>query len=160
MFQTNRCCISTIQKCDYVDVKKLYQNQEVRKYLGGIRDEGSIGVVIEEMLHSNEPSYYWVVKEQVTREFMGLVSLDQHHNRVDFEVSYQILPKYWGNGFATEVVQFMIDYAFNELKLTRVIAETQTANNSSCRLLERVGMKLEKIVTRFGAEQAIFSIEV
>lgn len=52
----------------------------------------------------------------------------------------------------------IINYALNELNLSRVVAETQTANTSSCRLLERVGMEIEKISIRFGAEQAIYSI--
>ncbi|WP_087919643.1 GNAT family N-acetyltransferase [Paenibacillus donghaensis] len=53
----------------------------------------------------------------------------------------------------------MLIYVFNDLNLTKVIAETQMANHSSCRLLEKVGMKLEQTVIRYGAEQAIYGIE-
>ncbi|WP_264298240.1 GNAT family N-acetyltransferase [Bacillus sp. B1-b2] len=90
---------------------------------------------------------------------MGLVSLDPHHDEVYPELSYQFLPKWWGKGYATEVVQFLTFFALNELKLSNLIAETQTANKSSCRLLERIGMKFERSITRFGAEQAIYSIK-
>ncbi|UNK21066.1 hypothetical protein MNQ98_14085 [Paenibacillus sp. N3/727] len=43
--------------------------------------------------------------------------------------------------------------------IVKLLAETQTANVSSCNLLERLGMKLERKVQRFGSEQGIFSIE-
>jgi [ribosomal protein S5]-alanine N-acetyltransferase len=151
--------MNTFQKSDYIDVKKLYINQEVRKYLGGIRQENSIELVLNEMLNSSMDSFYWVVREKHTDDFIGLVSLDPHHDSVYLEISYQFLPNWWGKGYATEVVQLIINYALNELNLSKVIAETQTANTSSCRLLERVGMELERTISRFGAEQAIYSIK-
>lgn len=45
-----------------------------------------------------------------------------------------------------------------KLGLTKIVAETQSANKASCRLLKRIGMDLEETVERFGAEQSIFSI--
>ncbi|NOU71295.1 GNAT family N-acetyltransferase [Paenibacillus sp. LMG 31458] len=74
-------------------------------------------------------------------EFIGLVSLDKH---VDggTEVSYEFLPTWWRSGYATEVLSQVINFSFNELELSRVIAETQTANAPSCRLLEQLNGKL------------------
>lgn len=159
LFETKRCLINTFQKFDYDEVKLLYMNQEVRNFLGGIREEDSIIEVLNEMLHSNADSYYWVVREKRTEAFIGLVSLTPHHDGLYLEVSYQFLPNWWGAGFATEVVQEIINFAIYELKLTKVVAETQTANISSCKLLEKLGMKLERKVIRFGAEQAIYSFD-
>ncbi|WHY87354.1 GNAT family N-acetyltransferase [Neobacillus novalis] len=159
MFETERCIINTFQKSDYFDTKKLFVNQEVRRFLGGIRQEDSIGVVMEEMLHSSDDSFYWVVREKLSENFIGLVSLDPHHEGVRLEISYQFLPDWWGSGYATEVIQVILDFGLNELKLEKIVAETQTANKSSCRLLERVGMELERTISRFGAEQAIYSIQ-
>lgn len=159
MFETERCFISTFKKSDYIDVKKLYVNQKVRRFLGGIRQEDMIGVVLDEMLNSCEDSYYWVVREKHSKSFIGSVSLDPHHEGVYHEISYQFLPNWWGAGYATEVVQVIIDFAFNELHFSKVVAETQIANKASCRLLERLGMELERKIIRFGAEQAIYSIK-
>lgn len=157
MLETKRCSIKPFQESDAVDVQQLYTNQEVRKYLGGIRQEDSINEVLNEMLHPSKDSFYWTVREKMAGEFIGLVSLDPHHED-DIEISYQFLPDWWGKGYAAEVVQKIIHYALNELKLERLVAETQTANTASCRLLERVGMKFEKTVIRFGEEQSIYSI--
>lgn len=159
MFETKRSSINTFQKSDFVDVKKLYLNRKVRKFLGGIRQEDSMDVVLDEMLNPSDCSFYWVIREKHTDKFIGLISIDPHHEGVYLEISYQFLPDWWGKGYATEAVQLIIKYALNELNLSKIVAETQTANKSSCRLLERLGMELERTISRFGAEQAIYSIK-
>ena len=158
MLETNRCKLLALEEYDYSEVRQLYLNEEVRRFLGGPIDENSYRSRFIDMLHSNGNSYYWVIRRKQDNAFIGLVSLDNHHNDVDMEVSYQILPEWWGLGYATEVVTSIIAYSFQELGLPRVIAETQVANEASCQLLRRVGMKLEEIIERFGSEQAIFSI--
>ncbi|WP_413305938.1 GNAT family N-acetyltransferase [Bacillus sp. 1P10SD] len=159
MFETERCVIRCLQKSDFADVKKLYVNEDVRKYLGGVRPDDSIEVVFDEMLHSSNDSFYWVVSEKHTDDFIGMVSLDPHHDGDYLEMSYQLLPTWWGAGYATEVVQVIINFALDDLNLPKVIAETQIANRPSCRLLEKLGMNLEGTLSRFGAEQAIYSIK-
>ncbi|WP_407588236.1 GNAT family N-acetyltransferase [Acinetobacter pittii] len=51
-----------------------------------------------------------------------------------------------------------LNYSFNKLNLKKVIAETQTQNKASIKLLERIGMVFEKSVERFGSNQSIFFI--
>ncbi|RDW20265.1 GNAT family N-acetyltransferase [Oceanobacillus arenosus] len=160
MIDTERCYFNTFTKADNADVKKLFVNQAVRKYLGGIRDEESILNVLDDMINPPDNAFYWVVREKQTNNFIGLVSLDPHHEGRFLEISYQILPNWWGKGYATEVVRPIIDYAFKELNQIILIAETQTDNKNSIRLLEKLGMQLECKITRFGAEQAIYSIKL
>lgn len=160
MLETKRCTIRPLQKSDYMDVKALYINEEVRRYLGGVVPEQYIELGFEDSLRANQDGLNGVIREKETNYFIGLVSLNLHHDGAFYEVSYQLLPSWWGNGYATEAVQCVIEYAFNELKLPKIIAETQTANASSIRLLEKLGMTFEKTLVRFEAEQAIYSIEV
>lgn len=159
MLETERCTIKLLQQSDDTSMEKIYMNQEVREFLGGIRTKDSIRATFDEMLNSPQESFYWVIREKQTEKFIGLVSLDLHHEAVYQEVSYQLLPCWWGKGLASEVISVVLHFAFNELKLSTVVAETQTANKASCKLLESVGMNLEYTVTRFGAEQALYSIK-
>ncbi|WP_339293232.1 GNAT family N-acetyltransferase [Paenibacillus sp. FSL W8-0187] len=103
--------------------------------------------------------YFWCVRLIKADQFIGFVSLDRYHDVKNIELSYEFLPQHWGNGYATEVVRKMIDYSFTEINLPKIVSETQIANTSSCKLLERVGMKLENRLMRFGAEQAVYRIE-
>ncbi|HDR7325982.1 hypothetical protein BWGOE3_55050 [Bacillus mycoides] len=159
MIETKRCLLDKIHELDYENIKELYLNQKVRKYLGGPRKEETIEDILNDMLNPDENSWYWVVNSKQTNEFMGVVSLDPHHIGNDIEVSYQFLPQWWGSGYATEAVQEIIHYAFNELKLSKVIAVTQMANTPSRKLLERLHMKLVQTYHRFGSEQGVYSVE-
>nr|WP_322099554.1 GNAT family N-acetyltransferase [Gottfriedia endophytica] len=134
-------------------------NCDARKYLGGIIDKKTFEVYFLDMLQVKENTFNWVIRENSNNEFIGLISLHPSHDGTCTEVSYQLLPKWWGNGFATEAVNSVIHFAFTELNLLILIAETQVLNLSSRRLLEKLGMKLAKKVKRFGAEQAIYRIE-
>ncbi|MGD7044975.1 GNAT family N-acetyltransferase [Jeotgalibacillus proteolyticus] len=159
MFETRRCRLRKIRISDAEEIKAMYSNEEVRKYLGGVRDANFVQEEINKMVLLREPIFCWVVREKRTDRFMGTLSLNPHHDGHDFELSYQFLPEWWGKGFAKETVLFAINYAFTELELKKIIAETQTANVSSCKLLEKSGMKREKTISRFEAEQAVYSIE-
>lgn len=108
---------------------------------------------------SQQDSLFWVVRISGMNEFIGLVSLEKYHDGEDIELSYQFLSKFWGKGLATEVIGALIQYSFDELKLNKIVAETQTANTRSFNLLERVGMTRIKNITRFGEEQAVYCID-
>lgn len=156
--ETIRCSIYQVKESDYKDIIELFQNQKVREFLGGIRTEISIEETFVEMLNSVDDSQYWMIRHRRSNEFMGLVSLDPHHNGENVEVSYQLLPKWWGKGYATEVINRVIKFAFEVLDINKVVAETQTANIRSKKLLERVGMELVTTYQRFNEEQSLYAI--
>ena len=158
MFETERCVISIFQEFDSADVLKLFSNPEVRKYLGGVREPDAIDAALKEILAPEKDSFYWVVREKSTTELIGLISLNPHHDGTDHELSYQLLPEWWGRGYAAEAATMIVDYALYELLLPAIVAETQSENEASCKMLEKLGMKLEKKVIRFGAEQSIYAI--
>lgn len=159
MLETERCVLFDLKRADFIDIKNLYFNHDVRKYLGGIVDEAYLLKAAEVMLENEGESHFWVVRERISDSFMGLVSLTPHHDGEYTEVSYQFMPEWWGKGYGREAVQVVIKYGFMELNLPKIIAETQTANEASCRLLEWTGMEREKTLLRFGAEQAVYSIQ-
>ena len=153
MIQTARCVLRPLQPNDLELVVALYTSEEVRRFLGGPVSEEVARSSFSALLKSSE--YYWVVRTK-DNSAIGTVSLGTHHDGMDTEVSYQVLPQWWGRGYAAEVMEAILAYARLELKLPRVVAETQSANAASRRLLERLGMRLEGTVERFGSEQAIY----
>jgi ribosomal-protein-alanine N-acetyltransferase len=62
----------------------------------------------------------------------------------EFGLFYAISPTHQRKGYATEAAQALIDYAFKELKLKRVIATTTYDNHGSQRVMRKLGMRLEK----------------
>jgi [ribosomal protein S5]-alanine N-acetyltransferase len=158
MVFTERCELHILNDSDTYRIKKLYDNEHVRKYLGGTVSEESFKHRFDEMQHSPNKEHYWTIFNKSTQEFMGMVFLDTYHDGVHTEIGYQFLPEFWGKGFAREVIKAVIQYGFQTKELKKVVAETQSQNQASCRLLVSVGMRFEGTIQRFGNEQSIFSI--
>lgn len=59
------------------------------------------------------------------------------------EIGFTLARENQGRGFATEAVGRLLEYAFDELGLHRVVAITDCRNHASVSLLERVGMRRE-----------------
>lgn len=58
-------------------------------------------------------------------------------------VNYWLLPEYRGEGYMTEAVELVLDYAFDALGLERVAAWVVEFNESSHAVLERLGFTHE-----------------
>jgi RimJ/RimL family protein N-acetyltransferase len=52
-------------------------------------------------------------------------------------------PTFQGQGYAAEAARALIDYAFAELRLARILATTTHNNLPSQRVMERLGMRIE-----------------
>ena len=59
------------------------------------------------------------------------------------EIGFTLARAFHGKGLACEAARRVLDYAFDELELHRVIAVTDCENMSSVALLERLGMRRE-----------------
>ena len=59
------------------------------------------------------------------------------------EVGYTFEPTMWGQGYATEALNALVDYLFDEVGVTRVWGALDPANPPSARLLERTGFLYE-----------------
>ncbi|MEN6449921.1 MAG: GNAT family N-acetyltransferase [Thermoguttaceae bacterium] len=60
------------------------------------------------------------------------------------EIGYSVLPRFQGQGYATEMVRALIDWAFTKPGVTRIVAETTEDNSPSVRLLHRLGFVLDE----------------
>lgn len=76
----------------------------------------------------------------------GKVIGNLYFSKGDFEtweVGYVFNDKYWGNGYASESLLALMEYAFLSLNVRRMIAQCDPKNIPSWKLLERVGMRRE-----------------
>lgn len=63
-------------------------------------------------------------------------------------MGYWIGEPYWGQGYCTEATRALIDFCFNELKLTRIEAEYLVSNPASGRVMQKAGMtyKTDRVI--------------
>jgi len=57
------------------------------------------------------------------------------------DLGYAINPNYQNQGFASEAVKAMLDFAFSNLKVALVFATCDCNNTASYKVMEKVGMK-------------------
>lgn len=59
------------------------------------------------------------------------------------DIGYELDPRHWGAGYATEAARAMLDHGFATLKLHRIDATCVAENEASARVLARLGLRQE-----------------
>jgi RimJ/RimL family protein N-acetyltransferase len=62
------------------------------------------------------------------------------------DIGFALLREYWSQGFAYEAASAMLDYGRRTLGLKVVLALTSPGNQASIRLLERLGLRYQKLI--------------
>lgn len=86
---------------------------------------------------------YWIVEDKKEGQFIGWLALKQLDQTNEIEIGYRFLEEMWGKGYATEASKRLLAYAFEELKLERVIAIAIEENRASTRVMEKLGMNFQ-----------------
>jgi len=101
-----------------------------------------------------------ILKE--TNEFVGQCGLlaQTVDGIKEIEIGYHVLPKYWGNGFATEsAIQFR-DYAFKKKISDSLISVIDIRNIASQNVAKKLGMLKDKQTKLFGLDVFIYRIRL
>jgi ribosomal-protein-alanine N-acetyltransferase len=77
----------------------------------------------------------------------------------DVEVAYHFARKVWNRGYATEAAGAWVAAAFEQLDLDRVVALAYPANRASTRVMEKIGMRFDREVDRYGERLVQYAIE-
>lgn len=98
-------------------------------------------------LNKQEPRkcYIWSILEKKSEEVIGFIRFwpEEDETRLMHEgvvgVGYGMQPDYWGQGYMTEALIAVTDFAHNELKIHRIEAGAIAENEASWRVMEKVG---------------------
>ncbi len=78
---------------------------------------------------------------------IGLTKVDKFEKKAGF--GYWLGEKYWKQGYITEALIALIEFAFKKLKLNRLDIEAYVDNVGSNRVIEKVGFKYEGLRRKF-----------
>jgi RimJ/RimL family protein N-acetyltransferase len=59
------------------------------------------------------------------------------------DMGYELDPRYWGRGYATEAARAVMGFGFSRLNVRRISAWCVAENVGSARVLEKLGMELK-----------------
>ena len=89
----------------------------------------------------------WHVSRRSDGAPLGLCGLLQRDILPDVDIGYAFLPEYWGQGYAFEAAEATLLHAVRKFHLQRVIAVVSQGNRPSIRVIEKLGMTFERMVS-------------
>ena len=91
----------------------------------------------------------WAIRLKQPHNYIGTVQATvlQDHSSL---LAYELSTDFQGNGYATESCARVIESLFADYETVEIVAEVDTRNAASCRLLER--LSFERVLTRVGAD--------
>jgi len=77
---------------------------------------------------------------------IGLCGLIKRDSLEDVDIGFAFLPEYWGRGYAFEAASAVMEYGGRALGIRRIVAITSADNESSARLLQKLGFRFERMI--------------
>jgi RimJ/RimL family protein N-acetyltransferase len=150
VLNTSRLILQLISKSDLSKIHELHSLPETDKYntLGIPKNLDDTKKIIENWIAQNneENQTHFTFKAELkdADEFIGLIAINLGKPKFkNAEIWYKFHSSFWGKGFATEAVNKILDFGFDELQLHRIGAGCAVNNLGSIRVLEKVGMTRE-----------------
>ncbi len=94
----------------------------------------------------------WACVLQETGKVVGFAGLKRLDDLGEVDIAFWLLPACWGTGLATEAACAVLQYGFEHLLLERIIGLVDPQNTASIRVLEKLGMVRDGLITYHGEE--------
>lgn len=100
----------------------------------------------------------WTVERKDAREIIGLCGLGQAEVKGEYctDLGYYICPKWRNQGFATECIEIVLDYAKNYLDFPLIYAIIKKENRISKGILRKFGFYHLKSCERSGGNLSVY----
>ncbi|MCP4331913.1 MAG: GNAT family N-acetyltransferase [Gammaproteobacteria bacterium] len=145
---TDNWILRRIEAEDANKIFEIFSNPEVIRYWDHVawKDISEATRYIQDAhtgLAENR-HFYWGVCKKGNDNIVGICALrDYSQDHKTIEILYALLPEYWAQGIASEVIPKVVEFGFDSLDLNRIHATTEPRNAASTRVLLNSGFKLE-----------------
>ncbi len=95
----------------------------------------------------SEGHLMWLLCLKGTAAPIGSIGVTLEAGKVMF--GYAFAKKFWGHGFATEALTFLVDWSLAQPSLFRAWAYCDVGNPASARVMEKAGMVREGVLRRW-----------
>ncbi|MGA2778381.1 MAG: GNAT family N-acetyltransferase [Steroidobacteraceae bacterium] len=86
---------------------------------------------------------------------IGICGLVKRDGLPDVDVGFALMPQYAGFGYATESAAAVLAYGRREFRLERIVGITSLDNHGSIAVLEKIGLRFERIVRLDGKNEDV-----
>jgi ribosomal-protein-alanine N-acetyltransferase len=148
VLNTGRMRLRPISTGDVDALHTLWTDPDVRRYLWDDRiiPRETVEQIVAQSLATFDADgfgYFALELQDRADELIGFCG----HRRADIEgqieLLYGIHPAYWGEGLVAEAAREVLRFGFESCAFDRVIAATDTPNQQSVRVLQKLGMTFQ-----------------
>lgn len=103
-----------------------------------------VGWFLSQQAQQPRIKYQLAIVLKSTNQLIGNcgVRMDSE-NALEADTGYELDPKHWQHGYATEAAHAIVDFGFNHFGVHRIWAACIAENVASAHVLEKLGLKLE-----------------
>ncbi len=146
--ETNRLIIRPISLTDKESIFEYRSDKETNKYQGWIpetiNDVETFIAKVAKQINEPETWFQFVIVEKKSEKVIGDLGIHFFgEENLQVEVGCTLNRHFQSNGYATESVETVIDYLFNDLEKHRIITSIDPGNTNSIKLVERIGFRKE-----------------
>jgi RimJ/RimL family protein N-acetyltransferase len=143
--RTGRLLLRRFEAGDADEVRRLAGNRKVSATTLNIPHPYEAGVAElwiggHARNWATRSSANWAIVVDDSQTLVGAISLTWI-NRSAAELGYWIGEPFWGRGYCSEAVRAVIEFAFAELDIERIVAEHLRTNPASGRVMQKAGMR-------------------
>ena len=154
--ETDRLVIRELELGDSAFMLDLLNQPSFIRFIGdrGVETlEDASTYIQERALAAYEKNGFgpFAVELKTEGRVIGIVSLLDRDELDHVDIGFAFLPDSWRQGFATEATSAVMDFAFQDLGLEKIIAITQPDNIASIKTLDKMGLSFAGM-TRLGDE--------
>ena len=140
--ETERLLIRKFEPNDLQAVYEYTSDANVMQYIPeGVFTDEAAQQFIPQNMGSEADKFAVVLKGE--NMLIGHIFFGKYFGEHTYEIGCVVNSKFYNKGYATEAAHAMLQYAFEEMKLHRVIATCQPQNPPSYRVMEKIGMRRE-----------------
>ncbi len=151
IFETDRLRLRRLSIDDAEFVLRLLNEPSFIQNIGdrGVRtNDDARAYILKGPIASYEKFGFglWLVETKPAAIPIGICGLLKREVLDDVDIGYALLPEFCSQGYAFEAASAVMSYAREMLALKRVVAVTNADNQSSIRLLEKMGFEYERMI--------------
>ncbi len=142
LFETERLAVRHFTAGDAEDFFRFNSHPEVMRYIRPVKNRESAAAFLAKNLNLYLPGSClgrFFVAEKTTGQFIGSFSLLYMSLADDIHIGYGLMPEYWGQGYALELLKAGVLYFFSNSLRNSLYAITEPANTASRKVLEKAG---------------------
>ena len=147
--KTDRLLLRDFEMSDLEEVYAFRSDPNVMRYFTGQTETADevltfLRRTAEYRTRQPQTKFRFAIVLRAENRVIGGCGLDIMNMRVrEGEIGYHLLTSCWGQGYATEAAQALVQFGFEELKLHRLFADCFARNGASARVMEKAGLKYE-----------------